>query len=234
VTEEFDIIELERSGSSESTMRAAQYEATERWTYCVPLASDRETMVKRMSKGRRYGIKKATKAGLTVEESTDLAFADEFYEQFCALMAAKRAKPIFGMEVPRAMMKHLAGTGRLLALRVREDSGAVLATGLFPLDNRTLYYWGGASRLDRRQLCPNDLMHWHAMCVAADLGMESYDMSGWGRFKKEFGGQLVTTRRWHKSYSRSARWARRGYEFYFLQRLRVLGWIANKVQRQGA
>jgi SAM-dependent methyltransferase len=50
---------------------------------------------------------------------------------------------------------------------------------------------------------------------AAKRGLGSYNMSGHGRFKRKFGGALVEVLRWHKCYSRSARWARAGYRYWF-------------------
>ena len=46
-------------------------------------------------------------------------------------------------------------------------------------------------------------------------------MCGAGRFKRGFGGDLVEIHRWHKSYSRAARWARRGYALYVRTRGRL-------------
>lgn len=57
-----------------------------------------------------------------------------------------------------------------------------------------------------------------------DRGLRVYNMCGYGRFKKKFGGDLVTLKRWHKCYWRTARWARRGYELYFQKRIRLQGW----------
>ena len=41
------------------------------------------------------------------------------------------------------------------------------------------------------------------MCLGLQRGLRCYDMSGYGRFKSKFGGELVTLRRWHKAYWRS-------------------------------
>jgi hypothetical protein len=215
------MVELEHPALHPALMTGWGYAATTLWTYRVELSGDEQAMLKRMSKGRRSGIKKAIKSGLSVEECDDLSLAGEYYDQFSGVMRRKGLVPTYPREVPRLLMQSLLPKGRLLALRVRESNGRVLATGLFPFDNKTLYFWGGAS-VPERELCPNDLLHWHAMCFGARRGMHYYDMSGWGPFKKEFGGELATVQRWHKCYWRSARWARKAYEFYFQSRLRLL------------
>jgi 2-polyprenyl-3-methyl-5-hydroxy-6-metoxy-1,4-benzoquinol methylase len=113
------------------------------------------------------------------------------------------------------MFGHLKKEDSLFALRVRDPQGRVLAAGLFPHDDSTLYFWSGASREDGHPLCPNDLMHWTVMRLAAGRGLRLYNMSGHGRFKRKFGGALTEVTRWHKSYWRTARWARHGYQAWF-------------------
>ena len=81
-----------------------------------------------------------------------------------------------------------------------------------------MYFWGGASLADGQDLCPNDLLHWTAMQMAAHRGLRTYNMSGHGRFKRKFGGALTEVTRWHKCYWRTARWARKGYEIWFRRR----------------
>jgi hypothetical protein len=223
-SERLAMVELEHPGLDPAPMEVFGYTATTLWTYRVELDPDEQVMLKRMPKGRRSGIKKAINSGLIVEPCNDLALADEYYDQFCAVMRRKGLAPTYAREVPRLLMEALTPTGRLLALRVRHPDGRTLATGLFPYDNGVLYFWGGAS-VPERELCPNDLLHWRAMCLAAKLGLLRYDLSGWGRFKKEFGGELVTVRRWHKCYSRNARWARRAYESYSRQKQRIVGLV---------
>jgi len=88
----------------------------------------------------------------------------------------------------------------------------VIATALFPHDDRTMYFWSGASWAHAQEVCPNDYVHWRAMQLAADRGLTVYNMCGYGRFKRKFGGRLTVTRRWHKCYQPTARVARQLYE----------------------
>ncbi len=235
--------ELEQRFLSEDALAEAGYECETTWTYLVELTpSDPDAILKRMDKARRYGIRRAMKLGLTVEDTDDPAMPEQYYEQFAALMYRKGLAPPYPREYPRLLFHHLRKANRLFALRVRDAQHEVVATGLFPYDDHTLYFWGGASKPEARQLNANDLLHWHAMCLGAERGLRSYDMSGWGRFKKEFGGELITLKRWHKCYWRSARWARRGYEMYSrrwirIQRwwegLRVAGWFTRSSLSEG-
>jgi hypothetical protein len=223
--ESLAMTELESRFLDDRQLDAAQYEAELGWTYLVPLApGNLEPAWKGLDSTCRNRVRKAEKAGLTVEDIDDPTVADDFYDQYTELMLRKGLVPPYPREYPRLLVSHLKKADLLFALRVRDASGRVLATGLYPHDEQTVYFWGGASWQDGRDLCPNEFLHWSAMRLATERGLTVYNMCGYGRFKKKFGGRLVTLRRWHKLYWRSARWARGAYELYFQKRLRLRGW----------
>jgi hypothetical protein len=132
------------------------------------------------------------------------------------------------------LLEHLRRVDRILGLRIRDSQGRLLSVGLFPFDNQTLYFWGGADSVEGRELFPNDFLHWSAMRLGRQRGLRCYDMSGYGRFKSKFGGELVTLRRWHKAYWRSARWARKAYAFCHRQRLLGRAWLLKFSQAPGS
>lgn len=219
------LMELENSILSEKAMVAAQYEAISDWTYVVTLTPENpDVMWSAMYSTCRNRIRKAMKAGLTVEDTDDPAVADEYYELYSHLIRRKGLVPTYPCESPRELVRHLKKVDSLFALRVRDASGRVLAIALFPHDEQTMYFWGGASWPDGHKLCPNEYLHWSAMSLAATRGLRVYNMSGYGRFKTKFGGTLTPVKRWHKCYWRTARWARHGYEMYFQKWIRVQGW----------
>jgi CelD/BcsL family acetyltransferase involved in cellulose biosynthesis len=220
----FAIVELEHRGWPPELFHNAGYEPLDYWTYELRLSHEDE-MLGRMDKSRRYGIRKAIRAGLKVEEANDPGIADEFYDLYSQIMRRKGLATLYPREVPQLLFSYLKPVDLLLALCVRNPVGKLLATGLFPHDQRTMYFWGGAGDKEAEKQCPNDLMHWTAIRWAAERGMTHYNMSGWGQFKREFGGELQPLTRWHKCFSRSARWARRGYEMYFQKEIRVRGWL---------
>ena len=79
-----------------------------------------------------------------------------------------------------------------------------------------------------------DLLQWTAMEMAAARGLRLYNMCGNGFFKKKFGGVLQEPKRWHKCYSRPARWGRRAYERYVQHSLRLRGSWHRLVNVRGA
>ena len=100
----------------------------------------------------------------------------------------------------------------LYTLGVRNPEGEIVATGIFPFDNGTVYQWNSSSEIEGRKWHPNDLLHWELMCKAADDGLGLYDMSGYGRFNRAFGAKMVATFRWYKCYSIAAKLARASLE----------------------
>jgi len=223
--ERLAMTEIENTCLPEPALVAAQYEPVSGWTYVVPLcAEDPGKMWNTLEPTCRNRIRKAIKAGLVVEDTDDPGIADQFYDQFLEVMGRQGLVPPYPREYVRTLVRYLRKADMLFALRVRDASSRVIATGLFLHDDRSLYFWGGASWQAVRHRCPNELLHWIAMSLAAGRGIARYDMSGHGQFKKKFGGQLVALKRWHKTYHRTARWGRRAYEIYFQNRIRLQGW----------
>jgi SAM-dependent methyltransferase len=219
--EQIALIELGSPILSETALEDAGFEPVAAWTYMVDLApDDPEAMWSALDPTCRNRIRKATRAGLVVEDTDDPAFVDEYYEQYAGVMQRKGMLPHYPVDHPKLLFAHLKKANCLFALRVKDPSGRVLATGLFPHDDRHLYFWGAASVADSNHLCPNDLLHWVAMRLAAKARLRMYNMSGHGRFKRKFGGTLTLVKRWHRYRWQSARWARESYRVWVEARAR--------------
>jgi hypothetical protein len=210
--ERLSVVELEYPAMPHAAYEAAGFNYHQTWTHQLTLLPDQRKMMLRMSNGRKHGIRKALRYGLEVTDVEDAG--DRLYDQLSRALLRHCATCPFPREFPRAIVKHLRPKGLVYTLGVRNADGEVVATGLFPFDNGTVYLWDTASEVEGRDLHPNDLLHWGLMCRAADQGLTLYDMSGYGRFNNAFGPQLAPTFRWYKSYSTAARWARELYEQY--------------------
>ena len=221
--EHIAMTELECRTFPEACLEAARYEAVPGWTYLVPVILGTDVIWNKLDSTCRNRIRKAIRSALTIEHADDVVVAAEFYDRYTDLMRRKGLPPPYPPEYPQLMFRYLKKADLLFALRVRDPAGDTLAVGLFPHDGQTVYFWGGASYRDGRDLCPNDYLHWSAMRLAAERGLASYDMCGYGPFKKKFGGQLVKLNRWHKCYWQTARWARKWYELYHQRRVRLQG-----------
>jgi CelD/BcsL family acetyltransferase involved in cellulose biosynthesis len=230
--ERFAMVEIENPLLRADLMESAGYIAVSQPTYVVSLAAgDTGTIWERINLKCRQKVRKAKRAGLVVNETDDPSIADEFFDQFCSVLARKKLFPPYGRTCPRLLIKYLKPEKLLFSLRVLHPSAGTVATGLFPRDDKTIYFWGGASQIDAWNFSPNDLLQWTAIDMAAQAGITTYNMCGYGHFKSKFGGDLQRHQRWHKCYSRMAGWARRGYEFYFQERIHLRGRWEHAVSR---
>jgi hypothetical protein len=208
--ERLSMIEIEYPGMPHAAYEAAGFSCHQTWTHQLSLSSDLQEMMKRMTTGRRYGVRKAKRSGLEVVDCDDAGF--RVHDQLSRALARKNAVCPFTADFSQSIVRHLQPQNLIFTLGVRNSEGQILAAGLFPHDNGTVYLWECSSELVGRDLHPNDLLHWGLMCRAAQQGIADYDMSGYGRFNKAFGAQLVAVHRWNKCYSISARCARQIYE----------------------
>jgi hypothetical protein len=227
--ERLAVVEMESPLLSDAPMEAHGYEPAAQQTYVIELSPDDPGKVwDRIDLKSRQKIRKARRLGVSVRETTGAAFAAEFYDQFVEVLARKTLSPPYGPDCPRVLLEVLGPHGMVYALDVTDPDGRSIATGIFPHDDRTVYFWGGASRLTGWQFSPNDLLQWTAMEAACLRGLRTYNMCGYGYFKSKFGGTLEHPKRWHKTYSRAARLARRGYQAYFERRIRLRGWLRRR------
>lgn len=202
-------------------MRKKGYAVSEGITYIVSLSSNEDQMWKNLKKKScQYAIRKAKKEGLIVQENSTPFFIDEYYRELKEVFAKQRLIPTYPIERVRSLFKNLQPNS-LFALQVK-NGDEIIATGVFPHDDRCIYFFGGASWIRFHYLCPNELLHWTAMTLSAKLGIQQYNMCGGGSFKPKFGGEQVPVYRFYKSYSIAARLGREIFKsvFYAKQKLR--------------
>lgn len=194
-------------------------------TPIMDLSVDEETLWRSLPpKSCRYAIRKALKNGLVVEDTESSQIVDEYYNQLVEVFAGKGLVPTYPLDRVQGLFECLKGRDMLFALRVKYGD-KVIAVGLFPHDNRCVYFWGGASYSEFRHLYPNELIQWTLMQMAIKRGISKYDMfGGSNKFKTKFGAKLIDTYHWYKSYNAFAGIARFTYQqqFRILQRFRGL------------
>lgn len=213
--ESLSMVEIENPLLSEPLLAAAGFEQVRDLTYLVALSPDEASMWQGLESECRNRVRKGERAGVRIEVAEDAAVVDEYYDLYLRLMQRKGRRLPFERRTVHLLFSNLAKSDNLFALRARDGAGRVVAVGLFPHDRDTMYFWSGASDDAAHEICPNDVLHWTAMRIAAARGLGVYNMSGHGRFKRKFGGRLVEVCRWHKCYGRSARLARRSYRYWF-------------------
>jgi hypothetical protein len=159
-----------------------------RTTFEIDLSQTEESLLANMTKSCRWTVRKAEKNGIIIEEASDSAFADEYMAQLKDVFAKQGTAPLYGVELVRALIKHLLPSGMLLLLRARDPAGRCIASGLYPGMNQTAYFWGGASWREGQKLYPNELLQWHALRYWKRRGATTYNMVGTMEFKQKFGG----------------------------------------------
>ena len=233
--EHLAVVELGNPQLPENVMRAAGYDIKPACTLLVRLTpGNQAAMWNGLDSKCRNQVRKAQKSRLTIDETESPDIVDEYYDQYTAAMHNRGLAVQYPRDHAHRLFSFLIKADLLFALRVRDQAGRVLATGLFPHDQRAVYYWAGASWPDARELCPNDFLQWHLMCLAAERGLTRYDMLGTGHFKSKFGGTLVPWTRWRRFRGPTARWAWHAYELCVAKRREVARRIPRLFTLKGA
>jgi len=223
-SQKIDHIEIASRYLEPEIMKNYNFKCQEGITYMVKLSPNEDIMWKNLKKKScRYSIHKAEKNGLIVEDTNNSEIIDEYYEQLKEVFGKQKLIPTYPKERVRFLFNCLKNKNYLFSLWVKYEN-KIIATGFFPHDNKTVYFFGGASWLQYQYLRPNDLLHWTLMKLAAEKRLKYYDMGGAGSFKPKFGGKLTTAYRYYKSYNPLAGLARTLYQYKFkiLQKIKGL------------
>lgn len=193
----------------------------------IDLSLSEDDLFARMSSACRRAVRKARKSGVVIEQATDPAFADEYYDQLEDVFAKQGVFPTYPRSRVHALINHLLPTGNLLLLRARDPSGNSIASGIFPAYNRAMHFWGGASWREHQILRPNELLMWTAMLHWKARGIQRFDLVGGGEYKRKYGPTEFAVPwfrqsryRWLMPLRRRAQWT-----YYKLETLR--GRLAN-------
>ena len=214
-------LELSNPWLDPAVMKQSGFSVHESVTHVIDVPSDPEAAWANLRGPARNRVRKARTNGLIVERTDDPAVVDHFFEQFVEVYGKQGMKTPFGIERPRSLFENLQPAGRLLPMWVRHGD-EVLAAGLFPYDEKAIYFWGAGSWLKHQALCPNEALHWGVIEFAAQSGIPVYNMCG-GRsqFKDKFGGEDVPNLTFHRSWLPGLKAARRAYRSLHFNSLRT-------------
>jgi len=223
-----DHLELSNPILKQEVMEKHGFKCQKGATYIVELLPDERIMWENLKKKScRYSIHKAQKNKLVVEDTDDPRITDEYYNQLIEVFAKEQLVPTYSKQRAKVLFDSLKEKDLLFSIWVKYQD-KVIATGFFPHDNHFLYFWGGASFARFHYLCPNELLHWTAMVLAAKKGISYYNMGGRGSFKVKFGGELVPLRHWYKSYNPLAALGRSFYKSQFQILQKIKGFFKKK------
>jgi GNAT acetyltransferase-like protein len=183
-------------------MRRLGFRVSPSVTHVCPLAQDEASAWAALRGNCRTRIRKAQKSGLEAEITDDAAIVDDFYRYITLVLQAKGRSPQYGIERPRSLMACLTPADRLFSVRVKYQ-GRVIGAAFYPHDERSMYYWDGASDLAHLELCPNELLHWTAMKEAIRRGIPQFNIGGGpapSRFTQKFGGGEVPYHSYRRNF----------------------------------
>ena len=200
-------------------------------SYRTDLTQSEEQLFQGMDSACRRCVRKAEKSGVKIEEASDLAFADEYYHQLQDVFAKQGLVPTYNLERVRALVKNMAGTGRVLLVRARDAEGKSIATGIFPGYNKIAEFWGNASYRSSQILRPNEAMHWYVMRYWKKRRVEVYDWGGEGSYKEKYGCTPHRVPWFTKSRYKVLSTLRNEAKSMYARKQRFLGWLQGA--RQG-
>ncbi len=194
-------------------------------SYRTDLRKSEEEIFNGMESACRRCVRKAEKSGVTIEEANDLGFADEYYEQLKDVFAKQGLVPTYGVARVRALVKHMAPTGRVLLVRARDEQNKCIATGIFPGFNKIAEFWGNASFRSSQLLRPNEYIQWYVMRYWKARGVEVYDWGGGGTYKEKYGCVPHSVPWFTKSRYQVVSKLRDEAKRMFDRKQRFLGWL---------
>lgn len=191
-----------------------------RRTIIVGLDGTEDEILARMKSKWRYNIRLSVRKGVEVRQGhvDDLP---DFYD-LMGVTGERDGFAIHSADYYRRAYELYAPQGQV-ALFLAYSEGELLAGLMAYAFNRQAWYMYGASSDVKRNLMPNHLLQWRAMCWAKSLGCTQYDLwgipdseedpeaaplGGVGRFKGGFGGRIVRyVGAYDYVYSRPLYWA---------------------------
>ena len=163
----------------------------------IDLTKSEEELFSNMKKSCRWSIRKAKKNGVYIEESMDIGFVDDYYDQLIDVFAKQSLVPYYPRSRVKDLITHLLPTENLLLLRARNHDGLCIGTGIFLALNGRAFAWGSASWREYQKLRPNELLRWYAVRYWKARDIKKFDTFGQDKseYKSKFGGYTITVPR---------------------------------------
>jgi hypothetical protein len=158
----------------------------------LDLSSGPDTLFRNFSATRRTDIRKAIKAGVTVDIAESRADVAAFYEIYRSWCMRKGLLVRPWEEIEKAVS--LTANRRLLLARHQGKILAGIIVRFAP--SGVMEYAANSSLEESLGLRPNDLLNWRAIEWACAQGLRTYSLGGSNLFLRKFGGRLVPSYRY--------------------------------------
>jgi len=156
----------------------------------LALPDDVTCLWQRFDKDVRYQIRRAERAGLSVEAGGTEQL-ESFYDVFAVRMR-ELGSPVHASRFLAAVLEHFGSRARVLVVR----KGRMVIGGLMTIafKDRVTVPWASCLK-EYFSLCPNMLLYWEALRRACLAGLRRFDFgrstrdSGTHRFKQQWGAR---------------------------------------------
>lgn len=157
-------------------------------TYFNDISKDEESLFMSFKNDVRTNHRAFERNGLRlILEKPSRSFMDEYYKQLIEVFDKRNLKPHYDLE----RMYHLSDSfekseGVFVEKVFLPEEDKCIATGIFLIDNKRLYFFGAASYREYHILRPNEEVIWNAIRYAKQHGCTEFDMMGLGKYKEKF------------------------------------------------
>ena len=156
----------------------------------LPLPPDPDLLWRRLDKSVRNQVRKAERAGLTVEAG-GVEHLAAFYDVFAARMR-DLGSPVHARRFMEAVLASFGSRARIVLIRRNAETVGGLVAIRF--NDRLAVPWAACLQ-EYFPLCPNMLLYWETLRSACAEGIDRFDFgrstrdSGTYRFKRQWGAE---------------------------------------------
>lgn len=163
----------------------------------------------------KKNVKRAQKGGVTVRPSTEQEIGQELPEIMREVFAPRHQPPPYPPEAA-ALVWERYHDDPSVRMATAYCEGKPAAISITIADGARAYFWQGASRNRFRNVNPNALVYWDAICWARERGYTALDMvgnpdPGIAYYKSTFGSVETPYLVAYRENSRLIAWARRAH-----------------------
>lgn len=171
------------------------YEVICKHTHILALSLSVDELWKGMEGRCRTAIRKAKKSGIKIKHAEKRSWIEQYYSMYEKLYKRQNKNLPNTKEFFYLLWDSFFPNN--LTILIAEYEGQSIAGAIIVKHKDTAYYLDGVSIKDFNRLAPNSLLQWEAIKHAKNEGYKAYDFVGsdlpWlAKFKKSFGGTLVT------------------------------------------
>jgi hypothetical protein len=147
----------------------------------------------------RYGVGRAKRLGVIVEQSRRAEDIDEFFALCETISRDKKFELPGSLPLLRRLFEPIGlGASSVMLFAARVDSRLVAGAVIFRVGARAYYFWGAMNREFSRYR-PGEAVQWAVIEWACRQGLQCYDLEGMDRlanpgtfdFKVKMGGRMV-------------------------------------------